>query len=142
MYRATAAYALMMLLAGAALWAILSIGSRLTAPADLAGVWSVAPSNSGHNDVLGTSFSFKQSGRFAMLCLDGRDPIAFTLVKQGPGRDAGSVRLDFEGRSGTLTAIGAPGGDDFDFSLTGSLTAQCHAHRTWRAYPPAPTAEM
>jgi len=140
MYRAMAAYVLMLVLAGAALCAILALGSRLTAPNDLAGVWVIAPSAPGAESTLRGSFLFKQSGRFAMLYLDDREPVALTLHGRTAGDNATLARLYFEGQAATLTATGAPGGDDYEFQLTGPIAALFRAHRTWRTYPPAPTA--
>jgi hypothetical protein len=136
MYRATVVYALMLILAGAALWAVLALGSRLKAPTDLAGRWTVDSADAGHSDQIPDTFSFEQSGRFAMLRLDGRAPVALTLQNQSATEDSISVRLDFTNPSSTLTAIGPPGGDDFEFQLAGPVTAQFHAHRTWRTYAP------
>lgn len=137
MYRATAAYALMIALSAAALWGILAFGSRLAAPTDLAGRWSINPSDAGPNPMFPDSFSIDQSGRFAMLRRDGHPPIAFTLQTQTAGDEPSSVRLVFDSPASTLTVIGVPGGNDFEFRLAGALTAQFHAHRTWSAYAPA-----
>jgi hypothetical protein len=135
MYRATVVYALMIVLSGLILWVIIAIGSRLTAPPDLAGLWSVDPSDSGGKPMVG-NFSIEQSGRFAMFRFDGVPPVAYTLVNQTPASNGAAEQIDFESSASKISATGSAGGDDFRFSLTGSTTAQFRAHRTWRAYAP------
>ena len=134
MYRVMAAYALMVVVSGAALWAVLAIGSRLSAPTDLAGTWTIDPLDAITDGLTPGNFSIDQSGRFAMLHVNSRPPFPLTLQTQSAGSDPSIVKLIFQSPSLTLTAVGKAHGDDFDFTLTGAIAAQFHAHRTLRTY--------
>lgn len=74
-------YALTFLALAAGLWAVLSIGAALQAPAEIAGQWSVrwetaSPSGSGYHGTM----KVDQSGRYCTFHFDGARTMSLKMV--------------------------------------------------------------
>jgi len=109
MNKTTAGYIVMILGSASILWAIVHLGSRLKAPADWSGHWTVVQP-SGPNPNAG----IQQSGRYLVLNLPGRPPESYKL-EQEYGRLVGherTLRASIEqgswGTQLTLVDVAAP----------------------------------
>ena len=124
MSKPTAVYAVMIVALVGGLWAVLSIGGRLSAPEDLAGRWELAQ---------GQSVSVEQSGRFFQLTFGPDKPVDLTLAK------AERAHVLLTGRNGWSVAFDGPvGGDEKVVTVAGPNHAgRYDARRTSRTFPAA-----
>ena len=124
MSRATTVYVVMIVALVGGLWAVLSIGGRLSAPEDLAGRWELSP---------GQAVSVEQSGKFFQLTFGPDKPVDLTLAKAEP------AHVQLTGHNGWSVAFDGPvGGDEKVVTVVGPKHAgRYDAHRTARTFPAA-----
>src|SRR5687768_3201406 len=141
MNRASLVYIVMALCLVAGLWAILSFGSGLKAPPDLAGTWEIEPDAAAVvapvTAPLGRSVELEQSGRFLRLHFESGRVADLKMVADhvatGDGRTLHAI--DFTGRGWAMSAVGNLEEDLMRMELLGPVSLSFMARRTQRTYP-------
>jgi hypothetical protein len=131
MTRATTVYLSMFVVLGVGLWAVLALGARLQAPADLSGYWEVRPLGETVPPV-GEGLTVEQSGKYARVRFEtGRrlDLKLAELARQGQGQDE-TVTARFTNDRWTLTFEGKPAENTARVTVRGRGTATFEARRT------------
>jgi hypothetical protein len=121
MSRATIVYIVMLLACVAGVWAILRAGSRLEAPTQLSGAWSIVAEDPALIEQLGSTLTLEQSGRFVQITFQRGLSVDVKLVDGArPDPDAGRLLdMRFEGPTWKLSALGPGAGGPLIFRLTG-----------------------
>jgi hypothetical protein len=121
MSRATVVYIVILVAGVAGLWLIVRMGSTLTAPSDLSGVWGVGGEDPALPALLGQTVYVEQSGRYLRLNFERGLQVDLELVgetRPNPETEAG-LELRFEGRDWSLAARGSSAAGPLIFRLDG-----------------------
>ena len=145
MTKASSVYVIMLLVFGAGLWAILSIGSLREAPEDLSGTWALWPANSApeEGDMPEQTLAIEQSGRFFNIAFQDHRLDMKLVEHTSAGPIEGERQVKIANDQWTLIGRGMPGGNEMILELSGPVRQTWRAVRTWRKYPdqskPSPT---
>ena len=141
--KATSVYIIMLVVFGAGLWAILSVGSiLLQAPTDLAGQWELHdpntnPTTDGGDTVAAHKMTIDQSGRYFQITIDQQrfslKQAAHEVLDNPTGPDA--VLITVGSGPNELTFFGLPDGDEYQLESRGPAVGTWRAIRTARTYP-------
>ena len=121
MSRATVVYIVMLAAGIGGLWLIVRLGSTMTAPSDLSGVWGVGGEDPAIPALLGQTVYVEQSGRYLRLNFERGKEVDLKLVSESrpnPKTQSG-LELRFEGRHWSLAARGSSVAGPLIFQLDG-----------------------
>jgi hypothetical protein len=148
MHRASIIYIAMIVACAGGLWAVLSYGSNLVPPEDLAGKWTLTPSTPAGPFIriapYGPGLTIDQSGRFFQVAFENGPRLDFRLAQPAelmpvPGDVVRIERLELSSPGWILKAWGKPGGDEWMMWLVGpedSQSGRWLAKRVVRTFAP------
>ena len=140
MSRATLVYILMIVFGVGGVWVILGAGTRLRAPTDLSGAWSVGGEDPTVPEALGETVAIEQSGRFIRLNFAKGLVVDVKLTDESPANPQTGQLLDmiFEGKHWKLAALGEGPEGPLLFKLVGP---EKHTFTVTRSVPDEDGAE-
>lgn len=141
MSKASGAYVTMFVLLIAGLWAIMHIGTRLQAPADLHGAWVVAWDDGGRAAPF-NQLTIEQSGLFVDLIIDNGDALNGRFIREpapdthGPGNHLSGVARTRDGHW-VISLRQSPDGAQLLGTMTSPEARAFTARKAARESPPA-----